>query len=203
MKFLKLVDSITIGINLWLIPQISEHWPKNSPGRFINNIDWLSRPGVESILIPRDGTVHAWITSIDVVKIRILNCRGKIHRLSTSSRRNSLIFSWLVWIIKESNFILWKSEYSYLQYHWCPIDLIDNFLWLISSVKYKIFKDGIAIKIKIIIGKIVQISSIEWPFKRNRLINLLFINNKKIDRINIVIRMIIIIAISWKKIIKS
>lgn len=33
---LKLVDSITIGIKLWLVPQISEHWPKNTPGRFIN-----------------------------------------------------------------------------------------------------------------------------------------------------------------------
>lgn len=60
-----------MGINLWLIPQISEHWPKNSPGRFRNIIDWLSRPGVESILIPNDGTVHAWITSIEVEIIRM------------------------------------------------------------------------------------------------------------------------------------
>lgn len=65
------MDSITIGIKLWLIPQISEHWPKNIPGRFINRVVWLRRPGVESILIPRDGIVQAWITSIDVVKIRI------------------------------------------------------------------------------------------------------------------------------------
>lgn len=68
---IKLVDSITIGINLWFIPQISEHCPKNNPGRFISNNDWLRRPGVESILIPREGTVHEWITSIEVVSIRI------------------------------------------------------------------------------------------------------------------------------------
>lgn len=65
------VDSITIGINLWLIPQISEHWPKYTPGRCINNIDWFNRPGVESILIPREGIVQAWITSSDEVIIRI------------------------------------------------------------------------------------------------------------------------------------
>lgn len=71
MKFKKLVDSITIGINLWFIPQISEHWPKYNPGRYIINKDWFRRPGVESILIPNEGTVQEWITSIDVVKIRI------------------------------------------------------------------------------------------------------------------------------------
>lgn len=71
MKLTILVDSMTIGIKLWLIPQISEHWPKNIPGRFINIIDWFNRPGVESILIPSDGTVQAWITSVEVVIIRI------------------------------------------------------------------------------------------------------------------------------------
>lgn len=71
LKLLKLVDSRQIGINEWFIPQISEHWPKNNPGRFINNMDWLSRPGVESILIPKEGIVHEWITSIDEVRIRI------------------------------------------------------------------------------------------------------------------------------------
>lgn len=68
---MKLVDSITMGIKLWLVPQISEHWPKYTPGRLINKYDWLSRPGVESILIPREGTVQEWITSIEVVSIRI------------------------------------------------------------------------------------------------------------------------------------
>lgn len=60
-----------MGINLWLIPQISEHWPKYKPGRYIKIIDWFNRPGVESILIPKEGTVQAWITSKEVVIIRI------------------------------------------------------------------------------------------------------------------------------------
>lgn len=94
------------------MPQISEHWPKYNPGRFIISIVWFKRPGVESILIPRAGTVQAWITSIDVVKIRIGKLNGKIHRLSTSKSRNSLFFNWSVGIIKESNSIFKKSEYS-------------------------------------------------------------------------------------------
>jgi len=135
LKLEKLVDSTTIGINLWLIPQISEHWPKYSPGRFINNIVWFRRPGVESILMPKEGIVHEWITSMEVVKIRIGKLNGRIQRLSTSKRRNSLGISWLVGIIKESNSKDEKSEYSYLQYHWCPIVLIESLLLWISSVK--------------------------------------------------------------------
>jgi len=135
LKLSKLVDSIVMGINLWFMPQISEHWPKKSPGRFINIIVWLRRPGVESILIPREGIVHAWITSIDVVKIRIGILKGKIHRLSTSRRRNSLFIKLSRGIIKESNSILLKSGYSYLQYHWWPIALIDSLLVWISSVR--------------------------------------------------------------------
>lgn len=37
-----------------------------------------------------------------------------------------------------------------------------------------------AIKIKINMGEIVQINSIKWPCKRNRLINLLKIKENKI-----------------------
>jgi len=192
-----------MGINLWLIPQISEHCPKNTPGRFIKSIVWFNRPGVESILIPNEGTVHAWITSIEVVKIRIGNLKGRMQRLSTSRSRNPSFISWSVGIINESNSIFEKSEYSYLQYHWCPIVLIDNLLLWISSVRYKIFKEGIAIKIKINIGIIVQINSIVWPWRRNRLIITLFIIIVIINKIIIVMNVKIIIVKSWKKIIIS
>jgi len=185
------------------MPQISEHWPKNRPGRFMNSIVWLRRPGVESILIPKEGTVHAWITSIEVVKIRIGRLKGKIHRLSTSSKRNSLFVRLFSGIIKESNSILLKSGYSYLQYHWCPIALIDNLLLWISSVKYRIFKDGMAIKIKINMGMIVQINSIKCPWSRNRSINLFLIILIIIKKISKVIKSKIIIVKSWKKIIIS
>jgi len=122
-------------MNLWFVPQISEHCPKNRPGRFIINNVWFRRPGVESILIPSDGIVHAWITSIEVVKIRIGKLKGIIHRLSTSRSRNSLFFKLFIGTIKESKSTLLKSGYSYLQYHWCPIALIDNLLLCISSVR--------------------------------------------------------------------
>lgn len=60
------------------------------------------------------------------------------------------------------------------------MDLIVKLEELISSVRYKILIDGIAIKIKINIGTIVQINSMVCPCKRLRLINLL---NKKEDMI--------------------
>jgi len=194
---------MTIGINLWFIPQISEHWPKNTPGRFIDRRVWFNRPGVESILIPREGTVQEWITSIEVVNKRIGSLNGIIHRLSTSNNRN-LFSSIVFWgTINESKFRLGKSEYSYLQYHWWPIALTVILQLLISSVKYKILIDGIAIKIKIIIGVIVQINSIVWPWSKNRSINLFFIINIIMKKINKVIKRRISIVKSWKKIIIS
>lgn len=82
--------SITIGINLWLAPQISEHCPYNNPGRLILKHPWFNRPGVASILIPKAGTAHECKTSAAVINTRIWVLKGKITRLSTSSNRNSL-----------------------------------------------------------------------------------------------------------------
>lgn len=87
MKFNKFVLSIVIGINEWYAPQISEHCPKYNPGRDEIIVIWLIRPGVASILIPIVGIVHEWITSNDVVKIRIGVLNGIINRLSTSNNR--------------------------------------------------------------------------------------------------------------------
>lgn len=53
-----------------------------------------------------------------------------------------------------------KSEYSYLQYHWCPIDLIVIRGWFVSSNKYSNRKEGRAKKSKISAGATVQIVSI-------------------------------------------
>lgn len=192
-----------MGIKLWFSPQISEHWPKNNPGRIMINVVWFRRPGVESILIPREGRVQAWITSAEVVRIRMGKLKGRIHRLSTSRSRNSLGIKLEVGTINESNSILKKSEYSYLQYHWCPIVFKVNLLLWVSSVRYKIFKEGMAIKIRIIIGAMVQINSIEWPWSRKRFVNLLKIIINIIKKISIVIKIKIIIVKSWKKIIRS
>ncbi len=49
---------MTIGINLWFAPQISEHCPKSNPEQFKLNLVWLKRPRVASILTPAEGIVH-------------------------------------------------------------------------------------------------------------------------------------------------
>lgn len=60
-----------------------------------------------------------------------------------------------------------------------------------------------AIKIKINIGEIVQIISIIWCSRRNRLINLFDNDLNIINKINVVIKVRIIIVKSWKLIIIS
>lgn len=70
-KYLILILSKEIGINEWLAPQISEHWPKKILDRLIKKFNWFNRPGVASVLIPKDGIVHEWITSAAVTKFRI------------------------------------------------------------------------------------------------------------------------------------
>lgn len=71
MKLYNLIDSILIGINLWLIPQISEHCPYIIDGLLIINLKLFNWFGIESILMLIDGIVHEWITSIDVIDIII------------------------------------------------------------------------------------------------------------------------------------
>lgn len=107
-----LIDSITIGMKLWFVPQISEHCPKNNPGRLINILVWFNRPGVASIFTPKDGTVHECKTSAAETIIRTCVLIGKTIRLSTSSNRNMFLSSSFVGIMYESNSIFLKSEYS-------------------------------------------------------------------------------------------
>lgn len=64
-----MIDSILIGINLWFIPQISEHCPYIIEGFIIISLKLLIWFGIESILIFKDGIVHEWITSIDEIEI--------------------------------------------------------------------------------------------------------------------------------------
>lgn len=106
-----LVISIIMGINLWLAPQISEHWPKNVPGRLEIEKHWLRRPGTASILIPNDGIVHEWITSMDEMRYLMLVLIGIISLLSVSNNRNEFLIMSDSGIINASNSLL-KSEYS-------------------------------------------------------------------------------------------
>ena len=82
-------DSMAIGINEWLAPQISEHWPKKMPGLVIVKVSWFRRPGMASAFTPRVGTAQEWITSAAVTRVRISVIIGRTARLSTSRRRNA------------------------------------------------------------------------------------------------------------------
>jgi hypothetical protein len=78
-------------MNLWFAPQISEHCPYRRPGRLIENLIWLSRPGVASVFTPNLGTVQECNTSAAVTIIRIGEFIGSTTRLSVSNSRNASI----------------------------------------------------------------------------------------------------------------
>lgn len=80
-----------MGIKLWLVPQISEHWPKYSPGELHKKLIWLRRPGTASAFTPSDGIVHEWRTSAAVMRLRIWELIGIRTLLSTSNSRNELL----------------------------------------------------------------------------------------------------------------
>lgn len=151
------IDSMEIGINLWLVPQISEHCPKYRPGELHKKFTWFSRPGTASALIPSAGIVHEWSTSAAVIKFRICIFIGITILLSTSSNRK--LFIVLDEFMYESNSCWLKSEYSYDQYHWWPIVLIVKLGVKTSSNIYRSLIDGIPIKMRIKEGEIVQNNS--------------------------------------------
>ena len=193
----RLMASITIGINEWLAPQISEHCPYKILGLLIIREVWFSRPGIESIFTLSDGIVYEWITSDAVTSSRISVFTGRIARLSTSSNRISPIFRFIVFSINELWLIRGKLSYEYLQYHWWPVALIVINGFTISSIRYNKHRDGIAINSKIIAGIIVQIISMLWDSFSKRYWNLLFMININIYLIIVVTRTIINISISW------
>lgn len=92
------------------MPQISEHWPKKTPGVLHRKLTWFKRPGTASALIPKEGIVHEWRTSAAEIKLRICEFMGIAILLSTSNKRNELRLNEL--FKYESNSMLLKSEYS-------------------------------------------------------------------------------------------
>lgn len=81
------------------------------------------------------------MTSAAETNMRISIFIGNTIRLSTSSSRNCPVSKSRGLIIYESNSILQKSVYSYLQYHWCPMALTVTPGSTISSVRYKSCKE--------------------------------------------------------------
>ncbi len=55
---------------------------------------WLRRPGTASSFNDKDGIVHEWITSDDLIIFRIWVLNGIIRRLFTSNKLkdNSFLF---------------------------------------------------------------------------------------------------------------
>ena len=69
LKLFKGATSKTIGINLWFLPQISEHCPKKIPGFNLKNLKLFKRPGLESAFTPRLGMVQECKTSVEETNI--------------------------------------------------------------------------------------------------------------------------------------
>lgn len=100
--------------------------------------------------------------------------------------------------MKLSVWMLAKSEYSYDQYHWCPMHFIEIEGLAVSSIRYKAFIEGRAIKINMIDGIIVHTVSISCPSDKNLLNFLLFFEAMIIYRVIVVILTSTIIEWSWK-----
>jgi hypothetical protein len=93
-----------------------------------------------------------------------------------------------------------KSEYSYLQYHWCPTAFrVIVGLW-ISCIRYRSHRVGIAMNTRMIAGAIVHVVSISCPSNMNRLVCLFQIRVIIMYITVVTIISIIISAWSWKKI---
>lgn len=103
-------------------------------------------------------------TSFEVIIIRVGVWIGTTKWFEVSIRRFELDL-----IIKEEKLASLILEYWYAQFHWNPIPLIDIRGLIFSSIKYNVFKDGIAIKSNIRAGILVQNSSISWASRKNRL----------------------------------
>jgi len=93
-----------------------------------------------------------------------------------------------------------KSEYSYLQYHWCPMALSVILGCLTSSVKYSSRSDGRAKNRRIIAGRIVQIVSICWASMRYRCEYLLIIKVYMAYPTTVITNVRIISVWSWNEI---
>jgi len=82
------------------------------PARFSVSLSWFKRPGTGSAFIPREGTVHVWVTPDPVTNKQISVNIDITIRLSTSSNRNSLFFNSFAGTINESYEIFGKFLYS-------------------------------------------------------------------------------------------
>jgi len=78
--------------------------------------------------------------------------------------------------------------------------LIDNLGVMVSSIIYRVLREGIAINININAGMDVQNNSISWASRKNRLKDLLTIDENIKWRVRIVTLTKMIIEWSWKNV---
>ena len=153
-----------------------------------------------SAFTPKLGTVHECKTSADEIKFRIWVLKGKTTRLSTSISRVLPIPRSEIGTIYESNSFSKKSEYSYLQYHWCPkvfkVTKGEDTL----SIKYNKPMEGKQINKRINVGATVQNSSRDWDSSIIRLIFLLTTVLIILNPTIVIIKIKTVIAWLWKKI---
>jgi hypothetical protein len=125
----------------------------------IKVIIWDKRPGIASILIPREGIVQEWITSSEETINRIKHLIGSTKWLNVSINRKFNLS-----LFKIPSKLLFKI--SYLQYHWWPLIFKVKSLSLNSSHIYKFLILGKPIKTKKITGIDNHISSNLWLSKK-------------------------------------
>jgi len=113
-------------------------------------------------------------------------CRGSFKASLVFNKRNNFEVS-----MNLSVSVDLREVYSYLQYHWCPMDLIVMVGCFVSSIRYRVFRDGRAIKISIKEGRMVQIVSISCP----SIMNLLNLLDFRIEIIRYKVRMVINVRI--------
>ena len=149
-----------MGIKLCPAPQISEHCPIKILERLGFIKIWLMRPGIASIFNPDEGMAQEWITSLDVISNRVDKFWGIIKCVEVDKIRDFLELE-----IREFNFSVNRFMYSYAQCHWNPVTLILMIGFKFSSIKYSVFIDGMAMKINIRAGRVVQNISISCASK--------------------------------------
>jgi hypothetical protein len=128
--------SITIGMSLWFVPQISEHCPYRRPGRLIENLTWFSLPGVASVFTPSLGT-SSWCC---ILQLRLTWICGLFHK-SVSIVRTGDVVGWLI-ILHDLVVLVWRlflHQVSVLRpgvascsYDWHESVVCSTNLWALS-----------------------------------------------------------------------
>lgn len=82
------MDSRTIGMHLWLAPQISEHWLNHKPAWDTRKEHWFRCREIASTFKLGVVIAQEWITLVALIKTRTWALMGITVQLSTSKSPN-------------------------------------------------------------------------------------------------------------------